>query len=311
MRVGPDADVSIIIPTLASHERAGSLLRAIDTVVSQQGARGIPLVVVNGDQWAPEVLAHLRRRADIRLTIRADASLPRALHAGRALVDTPHFAVLDDDDELLPGALRIRLDALAAAPAADVVVTNGFLAERDRRELNIRDFDRIRVEPVRMLLVQHWLPPCAGLFRSRTVTAELFEDIPEYREWTYLAMRLALGRRITFADRPTFVHRTDTPGSLSKSRAYCLAGPAAIARMLALALPPDVRAALRVRLADDLHSASAWELDDGNYRAAWWWHFRSLAQPSGWRYLPYAWRLLIGSVSAVVAAGRTRAARSS
>jgi Glycosyltransferase like family 2 len=310
MRVGPAADVSIIIPTMASHERASSLLRAIDTVVSQQGARGVPLVVVNGDQRAPEVLAHLRRRADIRLTTLADASLPRALHAGRALVDTAHFAVLDDDDELLPGALRMRLDALDAAPTADVVVTNGFLARLDRRELNIRDFHRIQAAPLRMLLVQHWLPPCAGLFRSGAVTAEFFEDIPEYREWTYLAMRLALTRRLSFADRPTFVHRTDTPGSLSKSRAYCLAGPPAIARMLALALPADVRAALRVRLAEDLHSASALELEDGNYRAAWSWHFRSLTRPSGWRYLPYTRRLLIGSLSALAAARRARVTRS-
>ncbi len=287
-------DISIIMPTLACRERAGSLVRAIDTVVSQGGARGIPLVVVNGGGAAPEVLEHLRRRADIRLTRLEEASLPAALRAGRAMVDTPYFAVLDDDDELMPAALQIRLEVLAEAPGADVAVTNGFLEGFGRRELNIADFGRIQADPLRMLLVQHWLPPCAGLFRTSAVTAEFFEGMPQ-REWTYLALRLALSLKIGFAARPTFVYRTDTLGSLSKSRGYCLAGPAAIARMLELALPGDVRAVLRVRLASDLHAASSYELAAGNYRAAWRWHFKTLAQSSGWRHVPYTARLVVAS----------------
>jgi len=301
-------DVSIIMPTMACRERAASLVCAIDTVVAQQGARGIPLVVVNGSSAAPEVLEHLRGRADIRLSTLDEASLPRALHAGRVMIDTPYFAVLDDDDELLPGALQNRLEALHEA-GADVVVTSGFLDGFGRRELNIADFHGIEADPLRMLLVRHWLPPCAGLFRTSTVTPEFFEAIPRYREWTYLALRFALRLKIRFAGGATFVYRTDTPDSLSKSRAYCLAGPPAIARMLELDLPADVRAALRVRLAGDLHSASSPELDDGNHRAAWAWHLKSLMQPSGWRYLPFARNLLLGSLSRLVTDGRRRTAR--
>jgi glycosyltransferase involved in cell wall biosynthesis len=308
MRPSSSDDVCVIIPTLACRERASSLVRAIDTVVSQEGARGVPLVVVNGNRAAPEVLEHLRRRSDIRLTVLEEASLPRALHAGRVRVDAPHFAVLDDDDELLPGALRIRLDILAEAPEADVAVTNGYLEDATRRELSIDDFRQIEADPLRMLFVRHWLPPCAGLFRTSTVTAELFDDIPEYREWTYLALRLALARRIRFAARPTFVYRTDTPDSLSKSRAYCLAGPPALARMLALPLPAGVRAALRERLGVDQHCASACELGHGHYRAAWRWHWQSLRHPAGWRYLPYSRALLAGSLAALVTNDRPGAA---
>lgn len=299
------ADVSIIMPTLASRERAASLVRAIDSVVSQEGARGLPLVVVNGAAGAPEILEHLRRRADIRLVTLQEASLPAALRAGRARVDTSYFAVLDDDDELLPGALRTRLEALEGAAGADLVVTNGFLAGFGRRELNIADFRRIEADPLRMLLGLHWLPPCAGLFRTSTITPEFFEKIPRYREWTYLALCFALTRRIAFAACPTFVYCTDTAGSLSKSRAYCLAGPPAIARMLELSLPADVRTALRVRMGDDMHSASARELEDGNHRAAWRWHCRSLTQPAGWRYALYGRKLLFGSLSSLMATCRT------
>ena len=301
---GRAGDISIIMPTMARRERAISLVAAIDTVVSQHGVRGVPLVVVNGTSGAPEVLQHLRRRVDIRLTMLEEANLPAALYAGRVMVDTPYFAVLDDDDELLPGALRTRLDALEAASGADIVVTNGFLAGDGRCQLSVHDFDTARTDPLRTLLVNHWLPPCGGLFRTSAVAAEFFEGIPRYREWTYLALRLALTRRISFVEQPTFVYRTDTPDSLSKSRAYCLAGPPAVARMLELPLPADVRAALRVRLAGDMHSASSRELADGNYRAAWRWHCQSLVQPSGWRYLPYGWKLLLGSLSGLIAALR-------
>ncbi len=287
--------VSVIMPTIACRERAKGLVRAIDTVVSQGGVRAIPLVVVNGSSAAPEVLAHLRGRADIRLATLDEAGLPRALHAGRAMVDTPFFAVLDDDDELLPRALQTRLEALHET-SADVLVTSGFLDGFGRRELNIADFGAIEADPLRALLVRHWLPPCAGLFRTDTVTAEFFEGIPRHREWTYLALQFALRLKIRFASQATFVYRTDTPDSVSKSQAYCLAGPAAIARMLELDLPADVRAALRVRLAGDLHSVSSRELDDGHYGAAWARHLASLAQPSGWRYLPFTRHLLVGSL---------------
>jgi hypothetical protein len=295
-------DVSVIMPTMASRERGPGLVRAIDSVVSQCGVRALPLVVVNGAAGASEVLGHLRGRRDIRLVTLDEASLPRALHAGRAMVDSPYFAVLDDDDELLPNALQTRLEALHDA---DLVVSSGFLEGFGRRELNIVDFRAIEADPLRMLLVRHWLPPCAGLFRTGTVTARFFEAIPRYREWTYLALQFALRLRIRFASRATFIYRTDTPASLSKSRAYSLAGPSATARMLELELPADVRAALRARLADDLHSLAARELLDGNHGSAWACHLRCLTQPSGWRHLPFARHLLRGSLSRLVArAGR-------
>jgi glycosyltransferase involved in cell wall biosynthesis len=302
---GRSGDVSIIVPTRACYERARSLVRAIDSAVAQQGARGIPLVVVNGGVGAPDVLDLLRRRTDIRLVMLEEANLPNALRAGRALVDTPFFAVLDDDDELLPGALRTRLEALETAAGADVVVTSGFLEGFGRRDVNIADFGRIEADPLRMLLVQHWLPPGAGFFRTTAVTADFFAAIPRYREWTYLALRLALALRIHFVNRPTFVYRTDTPGSLSKSRAYGLAGAAAISRMLELDLPADVRATLRTRLAGDRHSASVYELDGGRHGAAWRWHVKSLTHPSGWRYLPFTRRLLVASLSGLAGSGRT------
>ena len=291
MKAVTPATVSVIMPTLARPERASSLFRAIESVTCQEGVRCVPLVVVNGAFASADVRASIEGRPGIRVITLAMAGLPGALKAGRAAVETPYFAVLDDDDELLPRALATRLQALDDR-AADVVVTNGYRQGFGRRELDFEDFRPIRADPLRTIVRRNWLRPCAGLFRSRAVPFDLFAGIPEYREWTYLGLRLALERTIHFVEEATYVYHTDTPGSLSGSKEYCLAGPRAIARMLELALPSDVRLMLHDHLAADLHSASDWELLDRNYLAAWWWHLKCLARPGGWRYLSYTRRLL-------------------
>jgi len=239
----------------------------------------------------------LARRRDIRVVTLKEAGLPSALKAGRAAVDTPYFAVLDDDDELLPGALVTRLQALNDTSEADAVVTNGYRQGFDRLlEVDIEDFSPIRADPLRAFLRRNWLRPCAGLFRTPAVPVDFFQQIPKYREWTYLGLRLALECKIQFVAQATYVYRTDSPGSLSSSKAYCLAGPYAMARMLELKLPRDVRSALRARLTADLHTASDCELHDGNYLAAWQWHLKCLSRLGGWSYLAYTRHLISGSV---------------
>jgi glycosyltransferase involved in cell wall biosynthesis len=289
------ATVLVIMPTLACRERASSLIRAIESVTSQEGVHGIPLVVVNGRLAQAELRESLARRRNMRVLSLDEPGLPLALKTGRAAVDTPYFAVLDDDDELLPGALATRLRALDDTPEADVVVTNGYCHGFGRRNLDIEDFGAIRADPLRALIRRNWLRPCAGLFRTDAVPLEFFAQLPAYREWTYLGLRLALECKIRFVGDVTYVYHTDSPGALSRSKAYCLAGPRAMAQMLELNLPRDVRRLLRAHLMAGRHSASDWERRDGNYAAAWWWHLKSLCRPAGWRYLSYTRHLLPGS----------------
>jgi hypothetical protein len=40
---------------------------------------------------------------------------------------------------------------------------------------------------------------------------DFFQQIPKYREWTYLGLRLALERKIQFVAQATYVYRTDSP----------------------------------------------------------------------------------------------------
>ncbi len=284
--------ISIIMPTEARPERALSLRRALDSARSQRGVQVIPIVVANGRATHPTVLAEIGRLPDVDLVRLEVADLPEALRTGRDRVRSPFFAELDDDDELLPGALATRLDALRSRPDVDAVVTQGFVDRGGPRELNIPDIEALQSDPLRALFDQNWLAPCAGLFRSATIGREFFAAVPPYLEWTYLALRVALERRVLFLNQPTWIYRAETPGSLTKTRDYVLGQPAALRRLLTLPLPMDVRRRLRGRQSAMLHSAAELERRDGNQGAAWRWHLETLAAPGGWRYALYTRRLL-------------------
>jgi len=246
-----------------------------------------PIVVVNGPNCDPELLDALARRRNIRLVRRTEAGLGGAIAAGRELVDAPYFAELDDDDLLLPGALAARLERMDDDPSVDAVITSGYLRGNLGDVLNMANIAACADDPLRAAVDRMWLKPGAGLFRTASVPAAYFEAMPPYLEWTYLALRLALERRVAFLDAPTFVYSEDTPRSLSKSSEYVRRQPAAIRSLLRLPLPPDVRRAFWKRYVAALHGASVNGLGEGRKTEAWKWHLRTLLHLYGWRYVTY------------------------
>lgn len=296
--------VSIIMPTEARPERAESLRRALESVRAQRGVRAAPIVVVNGRAADPALLAEIARSRDVELVRLETPDLPGALRAGRDHVRCPYFGELDDDDELLPGGLAVRAEAMQARSDVDAVVTRGYIDGQGRRELNVADLEAFQPDPLRALLDHNWLAPCAGLFRTATIGREYLADMPRYLEWTYLGLRIALDRRILFLNRPTWVYHADTPRSLSKTTDYVRQQPASLRRLLELPLPADVRRRLGQRLPSMLHGAAEAELQDGRQRAAWRWHLKSLTTAGGWRYALYTRRLLYAFCRSVTTVGR-------
>ncbi len=204
------------------------------------------------------------------------------------MVDTPFFSVLDDDDGLLPGALSTRLDAFVSEPPRPTSSSPAAICRSaGRRRVDIEDFRPVEADPLRALFVQHWLRPCAGCFRTAAVTAAFFESIPPYREWTWLALRWrSSSGSASWPSRPSCTGPTrparcpsrrptlwrDRPRSPACSRWICLptCGPSCG--------PPGRRSAQCRRV-----SARCRPPCGGLASAP-----RSLVQPSGWRYLPYA-----------------------
>lgn len=277
--------VSVIIPTLALPERAELIRRALDSILSQEDVRVIPLIVINGPERDSPLADELRADRRLRVKTLKDADLPAALRAGREMVETRFFAALDDDDLLLPRGLAARVQALTEEPDLDAVVTNGFLRDGKGDELNYPDFSIVARDPLRALLQRNWLLPGCWLCDSDRVSNGLFEGMPRFRECTYLAIRLATEYRIKFLDIPTVVWRTDTPQSASKSRAYVIGSLTAHRRILELEMPSDVLVQLRSKTAGYCRAIGALHRKEGNLIVACSWYLKSMLQPGGFRYL--------------------------
>jgi glycosyltransferase involved in cell wall biosynthesis len=291
-----DRAVTIIIPTLGLRERAESLRAAIASALAQDGVRPIVIVVLNGGRRDADVERALRADHRITLLVREAGSLPAALAAGRAMVTTPWFTALDDDDFLLPGALLLRVHALEERPDCAAVITNGYRRNGSGDELHVKADNRVHADPLRTMLEGNWFLPGSWMCRTERVGVRIFEEMPSYLECTYLALRIATEHRIVWRDTPTVVYSVGSPAAESLSRAYVLGQVAGLRRIIALNLPEDVRRALRSRIAGAYHAAADHERTSGALLAAWRWHAASLVQPSGWRYLPFTRHLLRDAV---------------
>jgi hypothetical protein len=284
--------VCIIIPTLATSERAPFLRKALESALAQEQVRAVPIVVANGPGVAPDLVRWLESRKDIRFAYRKEANMPQSLALGRDLVDTPFFGELDDDDILMPHALISRLEQMDAYEAVDAGISNGFIENARGRVITRSHFSECHNDPLRRILDGHWLHPGAGLFRTVTITRDFFASMPQYLEWTYLALRLALEKKIAFIDNPSFVHYTDHPFGIWRSKAATLGLPRAIEHILSLDLPKDVRLFYKKNLSWASHKVSKLHLEERDFSSAWEWQVRSLRHRFDWKSLLYMASLL-------------------
>ena len=304
-RLGRERAITVIVPTRGLRARAAFLRHAVDSVLSQDGVRCVPLVVINGPDCDPAVARALRADRRVRVLVREPADLPAALRAGREAVDTPWFASLDDDDRLLRGAMALRVAALERAPSLDVVVTNGYRRERGRCALNLPrgSAAEVNADPLRALLRRNWLLPGSWLCRSDAVGTGPFVGMPRFLECTWLALRFASEHRLRWLDAPTVVYRVGSPAAESLSTAYLTGQVDALRRLIELPLPADVRRALRRRVARAYHDAALEMLRAGALADAWRLHGRSVVEPGGWHFLPFTRHLARASLGT----SRTRA----
>jgi glycosyltransferase involved in cell wall biosynthesis len=281
-----DNAISVIIPTLATTEREKFLFRAINSVLLQHDVKTIPIVIVNGHLFDPGIMKELEARKDLKYVYLEKASQPAAIQAGRSLVETPFFSILDDDDLLFPHAMITRLQPMQNDNDTDVVVTSGIIYQLDNPNfamVNISEFREITHNPIKTIN-QRWMLSGASLFRTATVDQKIFEGMPQYLEWHYMAVRLCLAKKkISFINIPTIIHFVDHPFSIDRSRAAILGRPQALKRILELEMPADVKEIFEVYLGGAYYKISQLHLKDGNYRLAWSAHMRMLKCKSGWK----------------------------
>lgn len=287
--------VSVVIPTTCESGRRPLLCRAIDSVFSQTDVDIELIVVANGNRVREDLYDELQADRNLRLARLETASLPAAQRHGRSLVTKEYFTLLDDDDELLPGALGNRTRSLQEDCSVDVVVANGYVTyDGSTDELHVKNFDFARVDPLVSLMHRNWLASCGALFRTRTIPIDFFDGVTKYHEWTLLAVRILLAnRKLVFLDEPTFRKHEEIDNSLSKSAAYRNSLIDFLTMLLAFDMPTPARNALMKKIGRTLHSKADECRRHGYLTVAWKYHLRSMSYPDGWRYLLYTRRLLL------------------
>lgn len=284
--------IDVLIVTLCLPERAAALRRAVDSALAQEGVRARVIVVVNGSRYDATLFESLWRMPGVRVHYQSEASIFLARRCAREHVSAPCFGFLDDDDYLLPGALRARAVALASDPAAVAVVANGYLANGDVDEPVLRDIAEIRRDPLLSLMRSNWLATASALFRTAAVPAEFFDTTIRSIDMTYLAFRTTLAGRVLFLDVPTY-RKTCSPDSISLTDEWALPALATLTKMLAFDMPAPVRRSLRRKCARAAHEISNIHRRRGEAGDAWRYHLRSLREPWGmFAYALYTRRLL-------------------
>jgi len=290
--MGDEPLVDVLIVTLCAADRAAAIRRAVATTLSQEGVRARLTIVVNGQRFDGGLLAALKREPGVRVLYQEEPSIFLARRCAREQVTAPFFAFLDDDDCLLPGALRARVQTLAADPSADVVVTDGYLSDGRSESSILGAIAEIRRDPLHSLMQRNWLATASALFRTDSVPAEFFDATIRSVDMTYLAFRLALEKRVVFLDAPTY-RKSYSPDSISLTDEWALPALATLEKMLTFSVPASVRRRLRRKCTITAHGISDIYRRRGEAGPAWRYHLRSLTDPWGLvNYALYTRRLL-------------------
>lgn len=289
------ARVDVIVRTMADEARAPQLFRALDSIQSQQGALARPIVVVNGERYHEPVMTALRRRQGVLLHHFSEASAGRALIIGRELVTAPYFMFLDDDDHLVPYALKEIVPGAAVDVDWDVLVTNGYGYRQSEgvRAPWIEDLMSHSRNPLRSLMHENWLSPGNSLFRTASISADLLDIGHGHHAWTHIAFRLALGgKRLKFMNISTAVYN-DTAGSMSKRLSYHEEELRLLNKFRTHPnLDSEVRAIMESKYRNTLHTMAVQYALAGKMGKAWRCHLRSLRPPYTLKYLLFSRKLL-------------------
>jgi glycosyltransferase involved in cell wall biosynthesis len=124
--------VSVVIPT---RFRPDLVTRAVHSVLAQTVTDLEVIVVIDGpDEDTARALAAIGDDRVRVIELAEKGGAPNARNTGVAAATAPWTAMLDDDDEWLPGKLRVQLDAAHAARAPMPVIASRLINRTPRAE---------------------------------------------------------------------------------------------------------------------------------------------------------------------------------
>ena len=207
---------AVVIPTRNRRERLG---RAIASVTAQK-LDDWELVVVDdaSSDDTPAFLAGIEDRRIRALRLDEHGERSTARNRGLELVSSPAVLFLDDDDELLPGALGLLTGALAEHPAVCASVGAAIYEADGTRRRPIQPKRRLVID-VRLELLAGWVALGGqSLFRTSLLKdAGGWQDGLSVAEDQELWLRVSARGPVAIVPESVLVHRPhglagDTPG---------------------------------------------------------------------------------------------------
>lgn len=287
--------VTVIIASTACTYRKLCLQSALDSVSAQTYKNVSVLLVANGPKVDESLLQELSGKKGINVITSNVGCYPSALLLGRQNINSDYFCFLDDDDLLTPNSIEDRIKEFRLSPYLDLVVGNGErVTENDRIEVIRKEmFSEFDASPVNSLMIPkgNWLASCSGLFKTKSITCDYFEDHAKYAEWSYLAVKLALSRNIKLIANHCY-QVNHTENSLSSSDNYLLGLYQYLLKLRQLNTPKRFRKRLQTKITNFEHSLSE-HYRSTNKNKAWCYHLRSLSTLDGFvKYIFYSRKLL-------------------
>ncbi len=205
--------VSVVLPT---YNRGWAVNRAIDSVLGQD-VTAVELIVVDDgstDDTARLLAAYGDR---LRMIRQANRGVSAARNAGIQVASGPLIALLDSDDEWLPGKLAAQVDYFAAHPEALICQTEEIWIRNGKRvnpgQRHRKQSGMIFERSLELCLVS---PSAVMMRRSLLDEVGLFDEgLPACEDYD-LWLRIAWKYPIHLIDQPLIVKRGGHADQLSR-----------------------------------------------------------------------------------------------
>jgi glycosyltransferase involved in cell wall biosynthesis len=194
--------VSVILPVF---NRAWSLNRAIDSVLSQKDANLETIVVDDGStDETPALLSSYGDR--IRVIRQANQGVSAARNTGIRAASGDLIALLDSDDAWLPGKIKAQVDFFAAHPETLICQTEEIWIRNGRRVNPRRRHKKHRGMIFERSLALCLISPSAVMMRRELFDAVgLFDErLPACEDYD-LWLRIAWKYPVDLVDEPLIV----------------------------------------------------------------------------------------------------------
>jgi glycosyltransferase involved in cell wall biosynthesis len=208
----PATLVSVVIPT---RDRPHLLRQALDSVAAQSG-HGFRLQVIVADNASQPAVASIAKDYGAEYVATRAVGPAAVRNAGLRLVRGEYVAFLDDDDAWTPEHLSSHLALLKGDVSLGATISRLTIGDLNARPDGREEMPASSPTGVDLfgLFLSYFPSVCAVVARSSAVAAlgGFDERLIHAEDWDW-NLRLALGNRIGFVDRTTFIYRWRQPQS--------------------------------------------------------------------------------------------------